>query len=197
MTARTRKVGVLIEDHFDATEYRMFLEFFPQHGIAVDFLTHLWGNPELKFGSNSENDRIEEHVVVSRELNDTDPADYAGILLIGGYAMDRLRYQVAPRKGEPNQSPALVFLRKAMRVPGLKVGAICHALWLLCADPTLLRGRKVTCAHNILCDVENAGGECVYGPEGLADVVVDGNLVSGKHPGVTAKFLDAFLAELG
>lgn len=28
------------------------------------------------------------------------------------------------------------------------------------------------------------------------DVVVDGNLISGQHPGVVDKFLDVFLTEL-
>lgn len=48
------KIGVLIEEHFDATEFRKFNEYFPQQGYEVEYISHLWGCPELRFGSNSE-----------------------------------------------------------------------------------------------------------------------------------------------
>ena len=193
---RKGKIGVLIEEHFDMTEFRLFNAFFPAHGYQVVYLSHLWGNRELTFGSNPDAGWVEEHVVVSTEVAAVAPADFKGIILIGGYATDRLRYQVTPRKGEPNMAPAVVFLRQAMATPGLKLGTLCHSLWLLCADAALLRGRKVTCAHNIICDVENAGGEVVYGDEGTADLVIDVDLITAKHPGLTERFMAAFLAAL-
>jgi protease I len=190
------KIGVLIEDHFDATEFRRFNEYFPQRGYQVEYISHLWGQPALRFGSNPENDAIEEHVTVTTEVSNVDPADYKGIICIGAYAMDRLRYQSTVKKGQPNQAPAVVFLGKALQTEGLKVGTICHALWLFCANPELLRDRKVTCAHNIICDVENAGAEVVYEGEGAADLVIDGNLITGKHPAVVDAFMDAFVDEI-
>jgi protease I len=90
----------------------------------------------------------------------------------------------------------VVFIRQAMATAQLKIGTICHSLWLLCADRALLQGRKVTCAHNIICDVENAGAEVIYGPEGTADLVVDGDLITGKHPGITEQFIKRFLSEI-
>jgi len=188
------KIGVLIEDHFDQTEYRRFNEFFPDHGYTVEYLSHLWGQPELTFGGNPDNGVVEEHVTVRTEVAEVDPADYRGIICIGAYAMDRLRYQATVSgKGQRNTAPAVEFLRRAMDTDGLPVGTICHSLWLLCADPDLLRGRRVTCAHNIVCDVENAGGEVVYGDDGTADLVVDGNLVSARHPEVTDRFVAEFV----
>ena len=195
-TASKGKVAVLIEEHFDQTEYRKFNEIFPKHGYEVEYVSHLWGQPELHFGSNPEDDRVQDHVTVKVEINSVKPEDYKAVLLIGAYAMDRMRYQVAPKKGEPNQAPAVVFLRKAMAAKGVKVGTICHSLWLLCADKTLLTGRKVTCAHNIICDVENAGADVIYGNEGTVDLVVDGDLISGKHPGVIDQFMDLFIKEM-
>ena len=109
------KIAVLIEDHFDQTEFRMFNDFFPKHGYEVEYVTHLWGNPELRFGGNPDDGRIEEHVTVKTEINDVKPSDYKGIILIGAYAMDRLRYQANPKKGEPNQAPAVAFIRRAMQ----------------------------------------------------------------------------------
>jgi protease I len=107
--------------------------------------------------------------------------------------MDRLRYQTTVKKGQPNQAPAVVFLRRAMQTENLKVGTICHGLWLFCADRELLSARRVTCAHNIVCDVENAGAEVIYGGDGTVDLVVDGDLITGKHPAVVDEFMAAFV----
>jgi protease I len=192
----TAKIGVLIEDHFDQTEFRAFNAYFPRHGYAVEYISHLWGNPELRFGGNPDTGVVEEHVTVTTEVNNVNPAAYKGIICIGAYAMDRLRYEEHPRKGRPNQAPAVVFLGKAVKTRGVKVGAICHGLWLMCADPDLLKGRRVTCAHNIICDVENAGGEVVFEGDKTADVVVDGDLVTAKHPGVLDRFLETFVQEI-
>ncbi|HTW68108.1 MAG TPA: DJ-1/PfpI family protein [Bryobacteraceae bacterium] len=189
-------IGVLIEDHFDPTEFRQFNSYFPQQGYAVDYISHLWGNPELHFGANPDTGVVEEHVTVKTEVNNVDPSEYKGIICIGAYAMDRLRYEEHPQKGRPNQAPAVVFLRKAMKAKGVKVGTICHGLWLMCADPKLLEGRRVTCAHNIICDVENAGGQVVYDGDQTADIVVDQDLITAKHPGVLDKFLDTFVREI-
>jgi protease I len=190
------KIGVLIEDHFDPTEFRRFNEYFPQRGYQVEYISHLWGQPALHFGSNAENNAVEEQVTVTTEVNNINPADYKGIICIGAYAMDRLRYQTTIKKGQPNQAPAVAFLRKALQTEGLKVGTICHGLWLLCADRELLRNRKVTCAHNIVCDVENAGAEVIYAENGTADLVVDGNLITGKHPEGVDAFMAAFVDEI-
>jgi putative intracellular protease/amidase len=46
--------------------------------------------------------------------------------------------------------------------------------------------------------VENAGAEVVYDEENeiTVDLVVDGNLITGKHPGVVEEFMEAFLKEI-
>ena len=189
------KIGVLIEAHFDETEFRRFNEVFPAHGYEVEYLTYLWGQDKLTFTGND----FTQEVIVTREISAVDLADYKAFILVGGYAMDRLRYQEHPRAGEPNRAPAVEFLRKAVKAMDegqLKIGAICHALWLFCAAPETLEGRKVTCAHNIMGDVQNAKGTLVFAGEQLIDTYVDGNLITGKHPGVVEEFMQIFLAEL-
>jgi putative intracellular protease/amidase len=189
------KIAVLIEEHFDPTEFRRFNEYFPTQGYEVEYVSHLWDQPSLTFGSNAENDKVEEHVTVTVEVNNIKPEDYKGILLIGAYATDRLRYQATVKKGQKNMAPAVVFLRDAMEKE-VPVGTICHSLWLLCADRDMLKDRKVTCAHNIICDVENAGAEVIYDGDGTAELVIDGNLISGKHPGMVDMFMKVFVEEI-
>jgi protease I len=196
ITKSLGKIAVLIEEHFDATEYRRFNEYFPTQGYEVEYISHLWGNESIRFGSNPENDIIEEHVTVTTEIEDVQPNDYRGIICIGAYAMDRLRYQVKVTKGQKNNAPAVVFLRQAIANQDLKLGAICHSLWLFCADPDLLQNRQVTCAHNIICDVENAGAEVIYDGDATQELVIDGNLITGKHPGMVDLFMEIFVQEM-
>ena len=190
------RIGVLIEEHFDQTEFKKFNAFFPRHGYQVVYMTQLWGNPSLCFRANPDDRVVDSNVTVTTDVDTVNVGDYRGFLLIGAYAMDRLRYQLDPRKGEPNMAPAVRLLRKIMAASGLKLGTICHSLWLLCADRTLLEGRRVTCAHNIICDVENAGADVVFDGNQTADLVIDGDLITGKHPGVTDRFMEAYIAEM-
>lgn len=189
------KIGVLIEEHFDPFEFRAFNDFFPEQGYEVEYISYLWGNKEITFASNSEDGVIKEHVTVTTDVNDIKPTDYKCIICIGAYAMDRIRYQEKVEKGQPNNAPAVVFIRKAMQEPNLKIGVICHGLWLLCAAD-LLKNRRVTCAHNIISDVENAGAEIIYEGDHAADVVIDGNLITGWHPDLVYKWLEVLVKEI-
>ena len=75
----------------------------------MKYISHLWGRQELHFDGNPDDGVSTERVTVTKEINDVDPAAYHGIICIGAYAMDRLRYQVNVRKGQKNQAPAVVF----------------------------------------------------------------------------------------
>jgi putative intracellular protease/amidase len=186
------KIGVLIEDHFDETEFRKFNEFFPANGYKVEYISHLWNQEKLTFKGND----LTEEVTVTVEVNDVEPTDYEGIILIGAYAMDRLRYEAHPQEGQPNQSPAVIFLRKAVKAMDanrLKIGTICHSLWLFCAAPELLKNRKVTCAHNLIYDVQNAGGIVMFDGDGTKTLHIDSNLITGKHPDAVDEFMSVFL----
>ncbi|TWU59821.1 General stress protein 18 [Rubripirellula tenax] len=196
MTLSKPKIGVLIEEHFDPSEFRRFNQYFPEQGFQVEYLSHLWGNDSLTFTSNPTDGVVEESVIVHTEVANVSPQDYAAILLIGGYAMDRLRYQAEAVPGQPNQAPAVEFLRKCVDTKDLKIGTICHSLWLFCADRQLLEGRKVTCAHNVICDIENAGGLVQYDGSQTQELVIDGNLISGKHPGMVDHFMETIVQEI-
>lgn len=194
-TSNKGKIGVLIEEHFDETEFRKFNELFPANGYEVEYISHLWNQEQAIYKSND----LSEKVTVTTELNEVQPTDYKGIMLIGAYAMDRLRYESNPLPGQPNQAPAVKFLRaavEAMDANELKIGTVCHSLWLFCAAPELLVNRKVTCAHNLIQDVENAGGIVMFGEDGTKTFHVDGNLITGKHPNSVEEFIKVFIQEM-
>ena len=185
------KILVLIEEHYDETEFNVFNQFFPANDVAVDYASYLWGNASIEFEGNDKTSRVK----VDRCVTTVDLADYKGLVLIGGYAMDRLRYQ-ATLTGDRNTAPAVELLRdavKRMDAGQLAIGTICHSLWLFCADPSLLQGRTVTCAHNIICDVVNAGGQLAIANGETVETYADGLLITGRHPGCVDAFDQLFL----
>jgi putative intracellular protease/amidase len=190
------KIGVLIEHHFSELEYRRYNERFPELGYEVEYLSDLWGYPELTFTGNDNSMTC----TVTKDIRNAQPSDYRAIVLIGGYSMDRLRYQDKPQPLQHNAAPAVDFLRKAvvaMDSQEIRIGTVCHALWLFCADPDLIKGRTVTCSHNIMSDVINAGANYAFAPEGGGvEVHVDGGLITGRHPGVVEAFMDTLVREI-
>jgi len=183
------KVLVLIEEHYDETEFNVFNEFFPRCGIEIEYASYLWGNDTLTFEGNDKTSKVEVSLCVSK----IDLTSYQGLILIGGYAMDRLRYEET--LSSPNKAPAVQLLRKAVAMMDqgrLAIGTICHSLWLFCADPSLIKGREVTCAHNIVCDVANAGGNIMLNSESTVELHQQGLLITGKHPGCVDIFVERF-----
>jgi len=185
------KILVLIEEHYDETEFNVFNKFFPENDVAIDYASYLWGNDSLEFEGNDKTSKVKVDLCVSN----VNLEEYKGLILIGGYAMDRLRYQQS-LTGQISNAPAVELLRKAvalMDTGKLAIGTICHSLWLFCADPSLIKGRKVTCAHNIICDVENAGGELIVVNGETVETHIDGLLITGRHPGAVEAFDNVFL----
>lgn len=186
------KIGVLVESHFDELELDKFQAFFPRNGYEVVFMSYLWGQPELTFTGND----FKRQVVVKTDITSVDLSEFDGIILIGGYAMDRLRYETKLNPDGTSSAPAVDFLRKAVATNRVKIGTICHSLWLFTAAPDLLRGKKVTAAHNIIADVRNAGGIVQVANDDAVNTFVDGNLISGKHPEIVDEFMRVYLDEL-
>jgi len=184
-----KKILVLVEEHYDETEYNVFNEYFPKEGITVEYGSYLWGNESLTFEGNDKTSKVTVSTCVSQVNLD----DYAGLILIGGYAMDRLRYET--KLGTSNQAPAVNLLRKAVSLMDnnqLAIGTICHSLWLFCADTNLIKGREVTCAHNIACDVANAGAKIMIKNGETVEIHQQGILITGKHPGCVNVFVERF-----
>lgn len=189
-------IGVLIEKHFDETEYIKFNEFFPQKGYEVEYFTDLWGQSETVYTGNDYHE-TKVACTVKKDLRDVQANydKYAGFILIGGYAMDRLRYEVDPKENQENSSPAVQFLETVNKQK--YIGTICHSLWLFTVKPELLRYREVTCAHNIIYDVKNADAKVQYNDNGIGTIEIHvdtkNKLVTGKHPGSVDIFCDEFL----
>jgi protease I len=71
------------------------------------------------------------------------------------------------------------------------VFAICHAPQLL-ITADVIRDRQITGYQSIVQDIKNAGARYLD-----QEVVIDGNLVSSRHPGDLPIFIKTSLEQLG
>lgn len=191
---KNKKVAVLVESEYIPKELDFYEKFFTKHGAEVDFLTYLWGEKEREIVSDvTTPGEKPQSMVVTQEVADANPNDYAIVLIAANYVACRLR-EIPPMGalGDPSQlrSPAAVrFMASAMMNHQVVKGALCHGLWILTPTPELLQGRKVICHTVVLADVVNAGA--VFVPD-ESHVVVDGDLVTAR----SAQDLDAYGAAL-
>lgn len=107
-------------------------------------------------------------------------ADYAGVVIPGGWAPDRLR-----------QDAAVLKLVRELFEARKVVAAICHAGWVL-ASAGVVRGRKVTAYQAIRDDLVNAGAEFVD-----QEVVRDGRLITSRKPDDLPAFCREIVRALG
>jgi protease I len=168
--ADTPRVAILLESDYFEPEIFYYQKRFAEAGFDVHFVSRLWGQSSLTFTGHEF--RAPFTVAESLEdLDDTGLRRFDAVLVPSGMVADRLRYSEEP-DGMP---PAADLMRRAFTEPGVVVGVICHGMWLLAKVPETVRGRPVTCHNNLVGDVRNMGARYVD-----ADVVVDGDLVTGR-----------------
>jgi protease I len=174
MSLAGKKIGILIEGDYYEPEIFYYQRRFAEEGADLRLLTRLWGQPSLTFLGHEYRAPLE----VRESFEDIDDAElrsYAAIIVPSGMVSDRLRYSDDPVRSPP---PATEFLRRAFAEPGVLKGIICHGMWLVAPAPELVRGRPVVAHNNLYGDVVNMGA--IYTDE---DVVVDGDLVTGRSGG--------------
>lgn len=167
------KIAVLMESDFYEPEILYYRHRFPEEGAEIHFLSRLWGEPRQTFTGH-------EHrmpFTVTQSFEDVDEfalKEFSAVIVPSGMVADRLRYTEDPRR----LPPAALFLRRAFADPAIVKGIICHGMWLVAPAPELVRGRRAVVHNNLLGDARNMGVEYVD-----SDVVVDGDLVTGRTGG--------------
>ena len=117
---------------------------------------------------------------VDTTVADVAEDDFAALVIPGGFAPDALR-----------RSPEVLDLVRAFDAAGKPIAFICHAGWVP-ISAGIIAGRRATSFSAIKDDMVNAG--CDWQDE---EVVVDGNLISSRHPGDLGPWLRAIIAALG
>jgi protease I len=117
---------------------------------------------------------------VDAAIDEVDGDDFVGLVIPGGFAPDALR----------QSEPALELVR-AFDQAGKPIAFICHAGWVP-ISAGIIDGRRATSVGAIKHDMVNAG--CDWED---AEVVVDGNLISSRHPGDLGPWLRTIITALG
>lgn len=171
MSLKGIKIAILAEDNYQELELWYPLLRLREAGAET-----------VVVGTGSASTYASKHgypVTVNVSANDVSAADFAAVIVPGGYAPDRMR-----------RYPALLKLVREAYEQGKPVAAICHAGWVL-VSAGILKGKKATCVPAIKDDLINAGA--IYLDE---EVVVDGNLITSRVPDDLPAFCRAIIAAL-
>ena len=179
-----KKIGVLVESDYYEPEIWYYQHRFAEEGAEVHFLSRLWGQPSLTFHGHE----WKVPFTCNESFEDHDPSEFDAIIVPSGMVSDRLRYTEDPRA----MSPATAFVKRAFDDPKVLKGIICHGMWLMAAAPETVRGRQVTVHNNLAADARNMGA--IYTDQ---DVVVDGDLVTGRTGGHHHLFARKIIEILG
>jgi protease I len=170
MGLKGKKIGILLESDFYENEIFYYKYRFAEEGAELHFLSRLWGSERITFEGHELRAKLECWESFEG-MTDQDLGSYAAIIVPSGMVSDRLRYTEDLAK----LPPALTFLQRAFAQKTILKGIICHGLWLVSSDPSLVRGRRLVCHNNLVGDARAYGA--VFVDE---DVVVDGDLVTGR-----------------
>lgn len=178
-----KKIAVIAADGFEEIELLGPVWYFRQLGGQVDIVaprfvpapdryglqypeiskTHIMAIQYLQPVGWIKFDRTADQIKVN---------DYDAVFIPGGaWNPDNLRFD----------KDVIKFIQEFNK-SGKLIAAICHAPVVL-ASADILRGRKLTGYWNIQVDLKNAGGTVLEQP-----VVVDGNLITSRHPIDVADF---------
>ncbi len=173
MKLKGKKIGILFESDFYENEIFYYNFRFPEEGAEVHFLTRLWGNDKITFEGHELKAPMDCNESFEN-MSDDELKSYDAIIVPSGMVSDRLRFTEDVTK----IPPASTFLKRAFEEPSVLVGIICHGMWLASPITECIEGKKVVVHNNLVSDAKNYGA--IYTDE---DVVVDGDLVTGRSGG--------------
>ena len=152
-----KKAAILLEDNYQVLEVWYPYLYLRGEGVATVFV----GTGTKKAYASKEGYPAPEELSIKLAK----AGDFDCVIIPGGYAPDILR-----------RYPEVNKFVKEMFDKGKIVAAICHAGWVL-VSAGVLKGKNATCFSAIKDDIINAGANYID-----KEVVVDGNLITSRHP---------------
>jgi protease I len=167
-----RHIAILLEDHYEELEL-----WYPYHRLREAGYEPVLVAPERRAYTGKKGSYPAR---ADRTVDEVSADQFAGAVIPGGYSPDLMR-----------RHEGMIALVRELGRAGRPLAAICHAGWVL-ISAGLVAGKRVTSFHSIRDDMVNAGADWVD-----EEVVVDGNLVTSRHPGDLPAFMVAYLEQLG
>ena len=164
-----KRFVILVDTQFNDHEFWYPYFRLKEAGAEVTVVASAAGKTyEGKYGTPAKADKTPAEISV---------ADYAGIIIPGGYAPDHMR-----------RDQNMVSLVRAFDQQGKVVAAICHAGWML-VSAGILKGRTVTSFFAIKDDLVNAGATWRDN-----EVVIDRNMITSRTPDDLPAFMRTIIA---
>lgn len=165
------KIAFVLADDFEDSEFGTPQAALVEAGHEVDVIGIDTGVVTGKHGTE---------VSITTAVTDAEPADYAALVIPGGFSPDHLR----------TNDDIVTFVRR-LAERDVPVAAVCHAPSLL-IEAGLVAGRTMTSWPSIRTDLVNAGATVVD-----EEVVVDGRFISSRRPDDLPAFSAAIIEQLG
>lgn len=166
------KIAFILDEMFEDSEFQVPYERVKEAGHQPVVIG-------LEANKSLEGKKGDVTTTTEIAAGDVDAADFAALVIPGGYSPDKIR-----------TDRAMVELTKSIHGAGKPVAAICHAGWML-AEAGIVRGKTVTSWPSIKTDLVNAGAEWVD-----QEVAEDGNLITSRKPDDLEAFSKALLAQV-
>jgi protease I len=170
----SKKIAVLVTNHFEDSEYAEPVQAFKEKGHEVTAI-------EMEKGKTVIGKQGKCEVVIDESIDDVSPEEFGALFIPGGFSPDILR-----------ADERFVTFAKAFMDAKKPVLAICHGPQLLITAKTL-EGRDVTGYKSIHVDLINAGAH-------LHDkevVVCQNQLVTSRQPDDLPAFVQESLRIVG
>ena len=172
-----KRIAVIAADGFEEIEMLGPVWYFRALGATVDIIAPKYNPTPARFGLTSP-EMAKTHIMaiqylnpvgwvkVDRTADQIKVSEYDALFIPGGaWNPDNLRAD----------KDVIKFVQDFFKA-GKLTAAICHAP-VVFATAGILKGKKLTGYWNIEADIKNAGGQMSDVP-----VVVDGNLITSRHP---------------
>ncbi len=157
------KALIISADNFEDSELLVPFYRLKEAGIGVDVAASRPGKITGKHGYE---------VAVDLTVAEVEADRYDLLVLPGGKAPETVR-----------KDPAALEVARRFFARNKPVAAICHGLQTL-ISAGVLKGRRATCYRNVAEELSEAGA--LYED---SEVVVDGNLVTSRHPADLPAFM--------
>lgn len=190
---RGRRFAILATDGVEEVELTVPYKFFRERGASVQLIAPRYERAPAKFGTEYPEEMRRTHIMtvqwmknsgwfkIDRFLDEARVADYDALIVPGGtWSPDALRTDKA----------ALNFVRDFYG-SGKLTTSICHGPWVL-LSAGVLKGKRVTGNWPLMDDLRNAGAMVRDEP-----LVVDGNLITSRHPIDLPQYLTAIADAVG
>lgn len=175
---KKKRAVIITAEGFEDEEVIYPIIRLKEEGIEVDVATkdQKWVNGRLGFPL----ELMVRYYATLVDAKNLKTKNYDLVLIPGGFeAPDRVR-----------QIPEVLEFVSSMHKEKKLVAAFCHGPWVL-ISAKLLKGKKATGYIGIKDDITNAGAQFIDEP-----VVVDGNIVTSRHPRDVGAFMKVILAKL-